>query len=154
MKKNMGIHSTVILFWVCLACLFSPPALAATVTYTTHVKVIQAAEGLPHVDPGIQSIVREMKSVFKYTQYRLIKTQTLTLGENQEGRMALPGRRTLVMTPVNRADSRITYRIRIEKNRSPVFRTQVMLLNHSSITIGGPRFKNGVLLFNIQGNTP
>lgn len=147
----MGKFTKIMVVWFSLAWVFPFPLLAQTV-YTTQVKVIHAATGSSHVDPGIERLVQEIESVFKYTDYRLIKNKQMALQENQTGIIDLPGNRTLLLTPVNMAGNRISYQIRIEKNRSPVFKTQVLLKNHDSITIGGPQYKKGVLLFNIRGD--
>lgn len=147
----MGKFQKMMVFWFVIVCLFPHPLLAQTV-YTTQVKVIHAAEGSSHIDPGIRNLVQEIKSVFKYTDYRLIKNKKLALGKNQTGTITLPGNRILAVTPVDMADNRITYQIRIEKNQAPVFQTRVLLKNHNSITIGGPQYKRGVLLLNIKGD--
>ena len=147
----MGKFQKTMVFWLSIICLFPYPLLAQTI-YTTQIKVIHAATGSSHIDPGIKSLIREIKSVFKYTDYRLIKNKKMALRENQTGTIDLPGNRTLAVTPVNMAGNRITYQIRIKKNQASVFQTQVLLKNHNSITIGGPQYKKGVLLFNIKGD--
>ncbi len=120
--------------------------------FKTRVRVIQAATGPAHVDPGLGDLIRELESVFKYTSYRLIKTQDMDLKKNQDGRVRLPGDRNLILTPSGMEGSRITYRIRINKKNKSVFQTRVALKNNKSITIGGPKNKNGVLLLNISGS--
>jgi hypothetical protein len=147
----MGKFKKTMAVWFCITCLFPFPLSAQTI-YNTQVKVIHAATGSSHVDPGIKSLVQEIESVFKYTDYRLIKNQQMKLQENQTGTIDLPGNRTLLVTPVNLAKDRISYQIRIEKNQTPVFKTQVLLKNHNSMTIGGPQYEKGVLLFNIRGD--
>jgi hypothetical protein len=149
----MGKFQKMMAFFFCLIFLL-PNSLLAQTIYGTRIKVIHAATGASHIDPGIRPLVHEIESVFKYTDYRLIKDKQMLLTENQTGTMNLPGNRTLLVTPVNMVKNRITYKIRIEKNQSPVFQTQVLLKNHNSITIGGPQYKKGVLLFNIEGNVP
>jgi hypothetical protein len=120
----------------------------------TDVKVIHASAGPKHVDPGLNKIIHELKSVFKYTSYRLLKEQRLNLGFTEKGRVTLPGKRTLVVIPTNMEGKRIRYQIHIQKNKHLVFQTRVLLKNNSSITIGGPQFNNGILLFNISGSVP
>jgi hypothetical protein len=149
----MGKFQKIMMFWFVIICLYPDPIWAQTV-YTTQVKVIHAATGSSHIDPGIKMLVREIESVFKYTDYRLIKTQQMKLGKHQTGTINLPGNRTLSVTPVDMADNRITYQIRIEKNTAPVFQTRILLKNHNSITIGGPQYKQGVLLINVKGDVP
>ncbi|MBU1342620.1 MAG: hypothetical protein KKE44_20245 [Proteobacteria bacterium] len=118
----------------------------------TDVKVIHASTGSQHVDPGLNPIISELQSVFKYTAYRLLNDQQLNLRFNQKGRVTLPGERTLTVMPSDMDGKRIRYQIEIQKNNQPIFQTQVLLRNNSSITIGGPQFNNGVLLFNISGS--
>ena len=126
------------------------PALAAD-TVLTRVKVIHAATGSAHIDPGLKDISQELKSVFRYTAYRLVNETQMTLAVDQEGKVALPGKRTLTVIPVNLTGKRIQYRIQIRKNKKKIFQTQVQLKNNRSITIGGPKFNKGVLIFNISG---
>ena len=142
------IKIILILTGISCFCLFTSPAFAKNKVVTS-VKVIHASTGPGHVDPSLNKIIPELKTVFKYTSYKLLKNQRFNLGFNERGRVALPGKRTLIVIPSNMNGKRIRYQISIKKNRRPVFQTQVLLKNNSSITIGGPRFKNGVLLFNI-----
>ena len=147
----MGKFQKIMVFWFGIVCLFPYP-LAAQTVYTTQVKVIHAAPGSAHIDPGIKPLVKEIESVFKYTDYRLIKSQQMALRKDQTGTIHLPGNRILAVTPVDMAGDRITYQIRIEKNQASVFQTRVLLKNHNSITIGGPQYKQGVLLLNVRGD--
>ncbi len=124
----------------------------ANPVFKTRVRVIQAGTGAAHVDPGLGDLTRELQSVFRYTSYRLIQTRNMDLRKKQEGRLPLPGGRNLVITPSGMEGKRITYGIRIDKKNRPVFRTRIALQNNRSITIGGPKAKNGVLLLNISGS--
>jgi len=133
-------------------CLFSQPVLGKT-KLLTDVKVIHASTGLQYIDPGLKKIIPELKSVFKYTSYRLLKDERLNQQFNHKGRVKLPGKRTLIITPLDMQGKRIQYQINIQKNKRLIFQTKVLLKNNRSITIGGPKFDNGVLLFNISGST-
>lgn len=133
-----------------LFLLFFSPASANT-RISTIVKVIHASTASSHVDPQLKNISAELNSVFKYTSYRLLNEKQMSLGFNENGRVSLPGGRTLVVSPTDMPKNRIRYQINILKNKKPIFRTQVLLQNNNSITIGGPQFKNGVLIFNITG---
>jgi hypothetical protein len=118
----------------------------------TNIKVIHASTGSNYLDPSLKSIISELESVFKYTSYRLLKDKKLDLHFNQSGSVNLPGKRTMVVTPLSTDNKRIKYQIEILKNKNSVFQTRILLKNNSSITIGGPKFKNGYLLFNISGS--
>ena len=119
----------------------------------TDIKVIHASTGggTGQFDPDLKNIIHELKSVFKYTSYQLLKDQRFNLNFNQEGRVNLPGNRTLLILPSDTDGKRIRYQINIQKNNHSIFQTQVMLKNNNSITIGGPELDNGVLLINISG---
>jgi hypothetical protein len=145
------IRIIIILTGISCFCFFSQPALAKN-RVLTDVRVIHASTGTKHVDPGLKRIVSELKSVFKYTSYRLLKDQRLDLNFNRKGRVNLPGKKVLVVMPSGMEGKRIRYQINIKKNNRSIFQTRVLLKNNSSITIGGPQFNNGVLLFNISGS--
>ncbi len=146
-----GLKSVLVtLFAVCFFLAPLPPAQASD-QYQTRVKVIHATKGAAHVDPGIRGIVSEIQPVFNYTNFRLLKEKEMTLTRGQKGRMNLPGNRALIITPTGMNGNRIQYNIRINAKGNTVFQTGVRLKNRSSVTIGGPKFKKGVLLLNIQG---
>jgi len=120
----------------------------------TAVKVIQASTRSRSVDPALRQIVPELASVFKYTEYSLLQDQTLSLAFQQQGRIRLPAQRTLQLTPTGSQGGRIQYDIQILHKKKSVFQTRVLLKNNRSMTIGGPRSGDGVLLFHITGSMP
>lgn len=147
----MHKHMNIIAFFIFGILLFSLPVHAASV-YRTRVRVIQAGKGPVHVDPAIKRVVDEMRPVFKYTNFKLLKEKNMALGRGEKGRMKLPGKRNLIIVPEGMKGNRIKYNIQINAKGSPVFRTGVMLKNKGSVTIGGPRVPKGVLLLDIQGS--
>jgi hypothetical protein len=146
MTRQLKIAGLVVAF----ASLLTAHALAKNTVFT-QVKVIHAATGSTHIDPGLSAIISEVRSVFRYTSYRLLSSKNMQLGVNQEGQMSLPNGRRLVVSPGQMKNNRIFYQINIFKNNRSVFQTRLDLRNNSSVTIGGPRYDNGVLLINISG---
>ncbi len=144
-----AIKSFVVFIGVCF--LFTQPAFAKA-KILTQVKVIHASTASNHIDTGLKDISSELQSVFKYTSYRLLNEKSMSLGFNQKGKVNLPGKRTLVVEPLNIEGKRIQYQINIQKKKKKIFQTKVLLKNNRSITIGGPQFKKGVLIFNISGS--
>ena len=131
---------------------FLPQTAMAKNKILTEVRVIHASTASNTIDPSLRKIIPELKSVFKYTAYRLLKDEQLTQNFKEKSRVSLPGKRALIIMPSEMKGRRIRYQIHIQKNQHSVFQTQVLLKNNSSITIGGPQFKNGVLLLNISGS--
>jgi len=115
-----------------------------------NVRIIHASSGPTHMDPALRDLGHELQSVFKYTAYRLVNTKPLNLKFHQEGHISLPGSRFLTIFPMGFNRGRIKFRINILKQKASEFRTEIMLRNGSSITIGGPVYRKGYLLFNIS----
>lgn len=134
-----------------MTALYSP-VLAGPV-YQTRVRVVNADNGPARTDPGIQDMIKEIGPVFKYTRFRLLSDKTMVLTQDQKKIMPLPGARRLSITPRGMKHNRIQYHLRVDTTDSPIFETDVGLNNNTSVTIGGPRVKNGVMLINIQGRT-
>lgn len=136
--------------WCC-----SPAQTAAAQNQVkTDVKVILASTQSRSIDPSLRRIVPELESVFKYTGYTLLQDQTLSLKFQQSGRIRLPDQRTLQLTPTGNQGGRIQYDIQILKKGASVFQTRILLKNNHSVTIGGPRSDQGVLLIHITGSMP
>ncbi len=148
MKKFLKI----LFCWFGIFSFLSASAGAAP-GYQTRVKVIHATGGPAHIDPGIRELVRELEPVFTYTSYRLLKEKKMNLAEKKKGSMDLPGNRTLFIIPTQMNGNRIKYQIRIDAKGKSVFQTGILLRNRNSITIGGPKYKKGVLLLNIHGRS-
>ena len=145
---------TSILFAIFCVCFFAslfPNIVIAGNAVRTNVRVIHASQGQNFIDSELRDLAEELGSVFKYTSYRLIKTKSMVLNNNQQGVVSLPNKRSLVVTPIKISGGKIKYQINIFKSGDQIFGTQILLKNQRSITIGGPKFKNGYLLFNVSG---
>ncbi len=147
MQQTKMVWVAVILF---LAWPLSVTAGSGS-TVSTDINVIHASTLSGGSDPGLEHIIHELNSVFKYTSYKLITSRRLMLNENQEGLVPLPDRKMLSVYPIHSDGPRIHYQITITKSGQTIFQTQVMLKNSSSLTIGGPQLDKGVLLINITG---
>ncbi len=147
-------NAILIIFTTCWIC-FSPTLFVNTAiagnAVRTDVRVIHASQGQNFIDSELKDLAEELGSVFKYTSYRLIKTKSMILKNNQQGAVNIPNKRSLVVTPIRINKGKIKYQINIFKSGDQIFSTQILLKNQRSITIGGPKFKNGYLLFNISG---
>jgi hypothetical protein len=136
---------------ISVSYIFLNPAFGKT-RVITNIKVIHASTGKRYFDPDLQDVISQLESVFKYTSYKLIKEKRLNQQFAQKGRVNLPGKRKLIIIPLDTDNKRIRYQINILKNENSIFQTRILLRNNSSITIGGPKFNNGYLLFNISGS--
>jgi hypothetical protein len=113
------------------------------------VKTVLAASGETYLDPQLSDIARELQGLFRYTSYRLLGRDRLTLQPRQTGSVALPGNRRLQITYQGVENQRVELLLKMFKNKNSVFETSIRLNNRSSIIVGGPRYEKGYLLFNI-----
>ncbi len=129
------------------------PAASATAgpRIQVDVKTILATNGKQFFDPALSApLIKELASVFRYASYRLVSGSRMTLQIGQTGRARLAGGRTLQVTPLGIQGNRARLRLEIYKKNRQIFQTQIQLRNRSSLIVGGPRHKNGVLLFKVS----
>lgn len=137
--------------FILFSCLIVLPANAGNRIHT-QIKIIKASTQSNHVDPELSGIISQFKRDFRYTSYRLVRSQNLNQSIGQSGRTSLPGGRTLVVTPITKDRGWIRYKITILKNNKAVLQTQFKLKNNTDFNIVLVRMKKGALLLNIFGS--
>jgi len=113
------------------------------------VKTIHASRDKNSVDPRLKNLVQELNSVFRYLSYEFLGQKNLNLTKNKKAVVQLPEGRTMNITSRGVDGDRVTLQIEIFKRKNKIFQTVIKLRNNASITIGGPGYKGGNLLFNI-----
>jgi len=125
-------------------------ALLAQESCRISVDTILAARNDTVVDPQLKRHIGELQSMFNYTSYRLLSSESLNLSVGQSGMVSLPGDRRLKITPQSIHGSRADIALQMMKQKRTVFETQVQLLNRGSLFVGGPTYQNGNLIFKIS----
>ncbi|MCB2147105.1 MAG: hypothetical protein KQI81_11565 [Deltaproteobacteria bacterium] len=128
----------------------TPESLLAVESCRISVDTILAARNDAVVDPQLKKYVGELQSMFNYTSYRLLSSESLNLNVGQSGMVSLPGDRRLKITPRKIHGSRADIALQMMKQKRTVFETQVQLLNRGSLFVGGPTYQNGNLIFKIS----
>jgi len=113
---------------------------------------ILASQDSKFRDPRLSALIGEMESVFRYSSYRQLSRDRMNLGIGDTGVASLPGKRQLKITPIRVSGNRAELRVMIFKQGQQIFQTVIQLLNGGSMTVGGPKHKNGYLLFNISSS--
>ncbi len=132
--------------------IFAGPALAGN-RIRVVVDTVLASEGSKSVDPKLSSsLVEELQALFRYSSYRLLSQDRKKLDTKETGTVSLPGKRVLKITPTGITEKRVELQLVILKRDKQVFQTVVQLLNHASIIVGGPKYKDGSLLFKISAS--
>ena len=151
MKMNIRCKVSIWLAILVVTLMVAGPARADRPVRVT-VKTVHASQREQFHDPRLSGLIAELQSVFRYTSYRLLGQDRLTLTRQQTGTVQLPGRRKLRITPQNIEENRAELRLVLSRKRRVIFQTTTRILNGGSITVGGPKYKDGYLLFNISNS--
>ncbi len=114
-----------------------------------NIKTLLASQNAGPSSPQIKSLIQEYRTVLRYSSYKLLSQNRLNLKLNESGRVSLPGNRIMKITPKGITGNRASLKLEIYKKNRKIFQTVVQLRNRSSITVGGPKYRGGNLLFNI-----
>ncbi|MBN1905535.1 MAG: hypothetical protein JW927_10590 [Deltaproteobacteria bacterium] len=139
---------TFLLFTISLMLLLPSSSWSSTNIRIT-VKTILASENGNSVDPGLNDIVRELQSLFRYSSYKFLGEKGLSLSLNSKGVVSLPEQITMNISSKGIEGDRAVLDIEILRGGNRILQTVIKLRNNSSINIGGPEYKGGNLLFNI-----
>jgi hypothetical protein len=147
-------RTSLILTFLLISFSLSLPGfrVQAAPTVRIEVKTILASNKNGDVDPRLRDLVRELRSVFRYSSYKLIGRDGLNLGPDRPERISLPGGRMMAITLKGLSGDRSVLRLEIFRRNKQIFQTVIQLRNRSSVTVGGPNYQGGYLLFNIYNS--
>ena len=146
----MGLKKTLLLLLMAtLLCGQVGQIRAAEPAVKIVVKTVLASQDSTPVDPRISALTQKLQSVFRYSSYRLISEEKMHLRIGKTGTVSLPGDRMLKITPLRITGNRADLQLLIFKQERQIIKSRIQVLNHGSITVGGPEHKGGFLLFDI-----
>lgn len=140
---------------------FAPSARAtgggsdAAVAVPIQVQVIAASVKETGKEPEIDkrlSRLRKRLSDFAFSSYRLVEEKSLLLALNREESLALPGERTLVITPrAFEKNGKIRVHLLIRSSRATnLVDTDYSIEPGGDILVGGMKLEDGALLVAIR----
>ncbi len=144
----MPLRIFSILLLSAILMLMLPTAWAAA-KVNIGIKTILASNDQQYQDPQLEGIIDELQTVFRFTAYRLLGQDNLSLANGETGKVTLPGGRVLSVTPTGSRGNRTQMDLSITKKSGRIFETRIELLKRGTITVGGPRHESGFLLLNI-----
>lgn len=101
MTRAFAPHLLARALVLCLAVGLSGAALADGPTKFT-VRTVLASNDGKDVDPALEGL-KDQFADFDFTSYKLLATKKLSLELNQDGEVALPGDRKVIITPTGDA---------------------------------------------------
>jgi hypothetical protein len=114
-----------------------------------HVDEVLAADTGEGIDVRLLPMGGRLESLFRYTTYRLISHQ---VGRTECGRTAaftLPGGWIVNVQPSAVRDNMIAMELMLFNGTHPMLTTDVRLRNHGMFIIGGPHYRQGMLIIPI-----
>lgn len=118
----------------------------------TRLRVIRASNVGSSVDPPLRDVHKELGSLFSFTSYRLLRDETLNLSPNQPvSSSAREGRIIIETTLVGLHKGVAELRIRVTREGNDILNTQVRLFPGRTVLIGGPRLREGVIIYALSG---
>lgn len=114
----------------------------------TRLRVIRASNVGSDVDPSLRDVHRELGSLFNFTSYRLLRDERLNLSLNQPVSISAREGKIIIETTLvglNRGVAEL--RIRVVREGTEILNTQVRLSPGRTVLIGGPRVRDGVIIY-------
>jgi len=111
------------------------------------VRIIEASNAGPSIDPALRDVHDQLGSLFNFSSYRLLRDVNLNLAGNRPVEVPVHAGRSMEVTLVGEYGKMVELRIKITREGLPVLNTQVRLSSGRTILIGGPRHGGGVLIF-------
>jgi hypothetical protein len=135
----------LLLFAFLILFLFSHSTALAQVQ--VQIRAIRASNVERGIDPSLGDVYAEMRSLFSFTSYRLLREYDLNLALNQPVPIPLRPGRFIEFTLVGLYQNVVELRIRVVRERRITLDTQIRLLPGRTVLIGGPRVREGVIIY-------
>ena len=110
--------------------------------------MIRASNVGQGVDPSLKELHNELKTLFNFTSYRLLRDENLSLSLNQPVSIsAREGKIIMQITLVGLHKNVAELRIKVTREGTETLNTQVRLSPGRTVLIGGPKVRDGVIIY-------
>ncbi len=104
------------------------------------------------IDPQLANLRAKLKAMFDYTSYRMLDRQKRTLAVGETGDFALPGGRSMRVTPVPSTRNKVRLAVQLMEGQRNLLTTTLGLSRGGMVLVGGPSYQNGVMILIISAN--
>jgi hypothetical protein len=149
MKKN----GFVFLLTIAVLLPTLPAVSGAAATVTIDVMTVLASNESDHIDPALAELAKGIDSRYSGTP-PMNSSGAMPCGSPWAKARVLPcpAAGELTINPTRIRGNHLEMKLSIFKGKKSVFQTVIELRNNSSLTVGGPRYKKGYLLFNLSAS--
>ncbi|GEM_PF-2444678 len=106
------------------------------------------------LDERLRPIGSRLQRLFRYSTYRLVSYHKGHAICGQGTAFDLPGGRVLHVEPQDVRDDTIRMQVVLFQGEKPLMTTDVKLLNHGLLFLGGSRYEQGMLIIAIEAGLP
>ena len=149
-RSMRGTLSCVPPLMVLLGLLMPPVVASGQGAVPVKVQVIYAANEPGGVDSRLGSLAGELQKTFRYSKYELLDSPQGSAPVNQGWRTALPGGRSLEVTPTAIQGDEYSLTVNVlGPGGQALVNTRVKLKAGRTVLVGGPTHLKGVLIIAI-----
>ncbi len=154
MARVYGLKEVVFLAAVSILFCFSTPAFAADAeVFNTEVRIILASNSDRGFDPRLLDLKNDLLAL-NYMSFQLLDQVGIALKKGETGRLKIPGKRTLELTPTAFDQRKISMQVRMTEKGSSLLNTRIRIENHGTVIIGGPSYEVGFLVLAVTAHFP
>lgn len=137
-----------ILAFLAVGLFAAGPAYSQSVT--VHLTTIAASNQERGIDGRLGPLSGQLTSLFQYAGYRMLDQHTLNVSGGREGSAPLPPDRRIVVTPKGVHGGMVSLNVVIRSPDRVILNTDFRIANNGTVLVGGPRFRDGVLIIAIR----
>jgi hypothetical protein len=116
----------------------------------TRLRVFEASNVGTGIDSSIKDMGDQLKSLFSFSSYRLIKEEMHTLYPNQAVSVPIPPKRAIELTLTGQRRNVAEVKVKIKQEQTDILNTQVRLSPGRTVSIGGPKHGEGVMIVTLS----
>lgn len=149
-RRPGAVPRIVSLFAVLL--LAAATAAHADAPVSIDLGVAVASNDGTRIDPQLANLRAKLKAMFDYKSYRMLDRQKRTLAVGETGEFALPGGRSMRVTPAPAAGNKVRLAVQIMEGQRNLLTTTLGLSRGGMVLVGGPAYQNGVMILIISAD--
>ena len=118
----------------------------------TRLRILEASNVGTGVDSSLRDMRDQFESLFSFSSYRLLKEETVTLYPRQPVSLPVHPGRSMELTLVGLRRNVADVKVKIKREQTDILDTQVRLTPGKTVSIGGPKHGQGVIIINLSAN--
>ena len=138
------------IFFLAVVVAAGAAVAAAPGSVTVDIGVVAASNEGTSIDPALSALRTKLQSMFTYSSYKMLDRMKRTLAVGEAGDFALPGGRSMRVTPVPAPDKKVRLAVQITEGGRSLLTTTLGLSRGGMVLVGGLPNPSGVMILIIS----